>query len=66
MNEFATMVKTIMSILDSKEEFKRRGIAHVVQDNNDEEAETKTTRKETEENMVVEDKMMRSINCIGR
>ena len=57
-------MRTMMSRMDAIEVVQRRGIASVMQDNGDDEAESKTTRKEIEENMTVKDKMIRAINDI--
>jgi hypothetical protein len=43
----------------------RRGIAHVVWDINDDEVESKTTREEPKEHVIVEERMIKEINGIG-
>ena len=65
MNEFATKVRTMMSRMGAMEATQRRGIAHVVEDTSDDEAELKTMREETKEDMIVEERMIREIKGIG-
>ena len=45
VNELVVMAWTIMGKMDAKEAAQRRGIAHMVQNNSDDKAESKTTRE---------------------
>ena len=53
-----------MAIMDAIEATQSIGIAHGMQDNSHDEEETETTREEQEE-MTVEDIMIKAINNIG-
>ena len=54
-----------MAIMDVIEATQMRGTAHVLRYNNDDEAKSKTTREEAEENMTVEDRIIKAIKGIG-
>jgi len=53
----------MMTIMDAIEAAQRRGIAQVARDFSNDEAKTK--REEQEEQVTVEERMIRAINTIG-
>lgn len=54
-----------MARLDAIEAAQRRGIIHVIRDDNDDEEELEIVRDDLEEQMTMEERMLRAIKNIG-
>ena len=65
VNELIEMMMIMISRMDSIEVTERRGITHVIRDDNDDEEEVEPVREEREEQMTIEERMIRAINSIG-
>lgn len=63
--ELTEMMRTMMARMDVIEAAKRRRITHVIRDDNDGEEEVEPIKKEQEEQMTIEKRMIRAINSVG-
>ena len=65
VNELIEIMRTMMDRMDAIEATKRRGITHVIRDENVDEEELGIIRDEPEEQMTMEEIILRAINNIG-
>ena len=63
--EDANDLTTMMARIDSIEATQRRGITHVISDDSNDDEELETIREEHEEQMTMEERMIKAISSIG-